>query len=67
MKSPGLRIELSYSMEEYKQEHEANTIKRGERVMMNFSNNKTKKIISAVIIIFLVLAMIVPTVLAALM
>lgn len=35
--------------------------------MMNFSNNKTKKIISAVIIIFLVLAMIVPTVLAALM
>lgn len=35
--------------------------------MMNFSNNKTKKIVSGVIIILLVLAMIVPTVLAALM
>lgn len=35
--------------------------------MMNFSNNKTKKIVSAVIIIVLVLSMIIPTVLAALM
>lgn len=35
--------------------------------MMNFSNNKTRKIVSGVIIILLVLAMIVPTVLAALM
>ena len=54
-------------MEEYKQEHEAKAIKRGERVMMNFSNNKTRKIVSGVIIILLVLAMVVPTVLAALM
>lgn len=35
--------------------------------MMNFSNNKTKKIISGVIIILLVLAMVVPTVMAAFM
>lgn len=54
-------------MEEYQQEHKAKAIKRGERVMMNFSNNKTKKIVSAVIIILLVLSMIVPTVMAALM
>lgn len=35
--------------------------------MMNLSNNKTRKIVSGVIIILLVLAMVVPTVLAALM
>jgi hypothetical protein len=34
---------------------------------MNFRNNKTKKIISSVIIMILVLSMIVPTILAALM
>lgn len=67
MKFPGLRIKSSHSMEEYKQEHKAKAIKRGERAMMNFSNNKTKKIVSAVIIILLVLSMIVPTVMAALM
>ena len=66
-KFPGLRIKSSYSMEEYEQKDKAKAIKRGERVMMNFSNNKTKKIISGVIIILLVLAMVVPTVMAALM
>ena len=32
--------------------------------MMNFNNSRTKKIISAVIIIVLVLAMIIPTILS---
>lgn len=35
--------------------------------MMNFHNQKTKKMISAVIIILLVLAMVVPTIIGALM
>lgn len=35
--------------------------------MMNFNDQKTRKIFSAVIIIILVLAMVVPTILAALM
>ena len=39
---------------------------RGEGIMMNFNNKRTRKIVSSVIIILLVLAMVAPMVLGAL-
>lgn len=41
-------------------------IERWRKIMMNFRNDKSKKMISTVIIIVIVLAMVVPTILAAL-
>ena len=39
---------------------------RGEGIMMNFNNKRTRQIVSSVIIILLVLAMVAPMVLGAL-
>ncbi len=63
MKCPGSKIRSSHSMEEKSKYH--NGIKEVKLTMMN--NNKKKKIISGIIIIILVLAMVLPTVLMAIM
>ena len=55
MKRPGGRIRSCPGTEEYKE----------VIAMINMSNKKTRKIVSAVIVILLVIAMVVPLVLSA--